>query len=222
MALLTACLSSLPTRASSAALHQLLPYRLVASHPARLARLSLASGSIQTSEPNETFADLGCAAELVHSLRRNHIELPTEVQALSYKPLLDTHQDAAVVAEAGSGKTLAYLVPLISQLLRAEEESDGSPDAESLDDLSDDELTNTQRRIRKLQANLEKEATTRQERTQQAQQQQMLEELLSREAHRQEMEQQRAQQRRRLHVLVPNVELEAQVLSTAFLCLCSA
>ena len=40
-----------------------------------------------------------------------------ESQIISWPPLRDTDIDVALVSEAGSGKTLAYLVPLIDRLL---------------------------------------------------------------------------------------------------------
>ena len=42
---------------------------------------------------------------------------PMEPQILSWQPLRDGDGDVALISEAGSGKTLAYLVPLIDRLL---------------------------------------------------------------------------------------------------------
>ena len=167
--------------------------------------------------PAETFAELGCAPELVASLANAGIHRPMEAQLLSYHPLRETTQDTVLIAEAGSGKTLAYLVPLVDKILKDQVDRKAKATAPIGDaspaDTQEEELpmSNTQRRIQKLQANLEKEARTKQEKRQRAQQEEMLEELLQKEARRLEAQEQKQRRDRRLHVVVPSVDLEAQV-----------
>ena len=64
--------------------------------------------------------ELGCALPLTDSLACVGINQPTEVQSIAWQPLRESEQDTALVAEAGSGKTLAYLVPLVDKLLAAQ------------------------------------------------------------------------------------------------------
>ena len=64
-----------------------------------------------------TFAGIGCSPTLVDSLACFGIDRPMEVQELAWQLLRDTDQDTAIIAEAGSGKTLAYLLPLVDKLL---------------------------------------------------------------------------------------------------------
>ena len=67
-------------------------------------------------KPIESFADLGASA-LIENLHAMGCDVPMESQALAWSPLRDTTRDVAIISEAGSGKTLAYLVPLVERLL---------------------------------------------------------------------------------------------------------
>ena len=67
----------------------------------------------------ETFAELGVRSPaLTEALDAMGCLRPMECQRLTWEPLCETQQDVTLIAEAGSGKTLAYLVPLIEALLR--------------------------------------------------------------------------------------------------------
>ena len=193
-------------------------YALAAVPPSKAPKKGQKKKATPAPPPAETFAELGCAPELVKSLAGTGIERPMEAQLLSYQPLRETTQDTVLIAEAGSGKTLAYLVPLIDKLLKSHTaQKTAAAAAPSVADAStpdtpeeDAQLSDTQRRIQKLQVNLEKEARTKQEKRQRAQQEEMLEELLQREARRLEAQKQKQRRARRLHVVVPSVDLEAQ------------
>ena len=63
-----------------------------------------------------TFAEL-CMPELAETLAAGGIVLPMEAQLLAWDSLLG-RRDAVIIAEAGSGKTLAYLLPLVEAMLR--------------------------------------------------------------------------------------------------------
>jgi ATP-dependent RNA helicase RhlE len=62
------------------------------------------------------FAALGVPQVLVHSLARMGADVPTPVQQAAV-PVACTGADVAVVAATGTGKTLAYLLPVAKRLL---------------------------------------------------------------------------------------------------------
>lgn len=76
-----------------------------------------------------TFKAVGASTEVVVALRELGITRPSHVQAEAYKLLLgkeSRRRHVAIMDQAGSGKTLAYLLPLMQQL-RAEEEASDAP-----------------------------------------------------------------------------------------------
>jgi len=62
-----------------------------------------------------SFVDIGVPQDLVQSLGAQEITEPTDIQLKAY-PVLVTKQDAWLSAPTGSGKTYAYLLPLLRQL----------------------------------------------------------------------------------------------------------
>ena len=62
-----------------------------------------------------TFADLGIAPELIAALAKQAVHEPTPIQQ-SALPVLRAGGDAYLNSETGTGKTLAYLLPIFSQL----------------------------------------------------------------------------------------------------------
>lgn len=68
--------------------------------------------------PPDSFQDLGCSSSILEALEAECIHAPMEAQYLAFDVLRHSQTDVALVAEAGSGKTLAYLVPLLDQLLQ--------------------------------------------------------------------------------------------------------
>ncbi len=62
-----------------------------------------------------TFAELGVAADLVAALAARGIVVPTPIQAQALT-LLHDGRDAYLLAGTGTGKTLAYLLPLVARL----------------------------------------------------------------------------------------------------------
>lgn len=62
-----------------------------------------------------TFADLSLPADLVSSLGKQQITAPTPIQTAAI-PVLMAGQDAYLHAETGTGKTLAYLLPLFTRI----------------------------------------------------------------------------------------------------------
>jgi len=68
------------------------------------------------SEIPLSFSSLLLAEELLAALKKMGFEQPTRVQQLAIPPALD-HKDLLVSAETGSGKTAAFLLPILHQLL---------------------------------------------------------------------------------------------------------
>lgn len=62
-----------------------------------------------------TFADFSLSAPLLEALREQHIEKPTPVQAEAI-PLIQSGRDVLVESPTGTGKTLAYLLPLLDRI----------------------------------------------------------------------------------------------------------
>ena len=64
-----------------------------------------------------TFADLNLHERLIKALGELEITTPTPVQASAIPEALAGH-DLRVVARTGSGKTAAFMLPLLHQLLQ--------------------------------------------------------------------------------------------------------
>ncbi|WNC12406.1 DEAD/DEAH box helicase [Brevibacillus brevis] len=62
-----------------------------------------------------TFADLHISAPLLHVLRERNMEKPTPVQEQAI-PLILEGRDALVESPTGTGKTYAYLLPILSKV----------------------------------------------------------------------------------------------------------
>jgi superfamily II DNA/RNA helicase len=61
------------------------------------------------------FSELGLRAELIAALEKQQITEPTPIQVMAI-PVLLAGKDAYLNAETGTGKTLAYLLPIFSQI----------------------------------------------------------------------------------------------------------
>jgi superfamily II DNA/RNA helicase len=62
-----------------------------------------------------TFTEIGVPADLVAALAKQQITEPTPIQTVAY-PVLLSGKDAYLNAETGTGKTLAYLLPLFGRI----------------------------------------------------------------------------------------------------------
>src|SRR2546422_417921 len=62
-----------------------------------------------------TFAEIGVRPELVAALSKQRITEPTAIQ-IAALPVLLAGRDAYLNSETGTGKTLAYLLPIFSRL----------------------------------------------------------------------------------------------------------
>ncbi len=65
-------------------------------------------------------SELPLKAELIESLKRMGITTPTEVQERTLQPILDG-KDVIVRSKTGTGKTLAFLVPIMQRLKKSRE-----------------------------------------------------------------------------------------------------
>src|SRR5712691_6052696 len=65
----------------------------------------------------QTFSELPLSAFLQTNLTRNGFVQPTPVQAQAIPPQL-AGRDLVITAQTGTGKTLAFLLPLLEKLLR--------------------------------------------------------------------------------------------------------
>jgi ATP-dependent RNA helicase SrmB len=76
--------------------------------------------------PNTTpsFSEFGLDDLLIKAINKVGYETPTPVQQQAI-PLILAHRDCLVSAETGSGKTAAYLLPLLQQLLVSPDKSIG-------------------------------------------------------------------------------------------------
>ncbi|MCF6378588.1 DEAD/DEAH box helicase [Nocardioides KLBMP 9356] len=67
------------------------------------------------SGPQQTFADLGLAPEVLKGLAAVGYETPSQIQALTIPPLL-AGRHVVGLAQTGTGKTAAFALPILSQL----------------------------------------------------------------------------------------------------------
>ncbi|KAI3835431.1 hypothetical protein MKX03_034521 [Papaver bracteatum] len=79
----------------------------------------------------KTFQDLGCSDDIIESLRGQNYSRPSHIQAMAFAPVSEG-KTCIVADQSGSGKTLAYLAPVLQQLRQEElqglgKSSPGSP-----------------------------------------------------------------------------------------------
>lgn len=73
-------------------------------------------------DPMTTFDSFGIPAFLSASLNRMTIKIPTPIQGKAIPPGLEGH-DILASAQTGTGKTIAYLIPLITNLFKDSQSS---------------------------------------------------------------------------------------------------
>ncbi len=71
-----------------------------------------------TPQPNSTFNGLGIAPRMLEVLTRAQYTTPTPIQAQSI-PVSITGKDIVGIAQTGTGKTLAFAVPLVQRIVAA-------------------------------------------------------------------------------------------------------
>ncbi|KAI9913618.1 hypothetical protein PsorP6_006172 [Peronosclerospora sorghi] len=68
----------------------------------------------------KTFSDLGLDDRIISGLKDMNITTPTGIQAKTIPLILARQETLLCAAQTGTGKTLAYLTPVIEHILRAE------------------------------------------------------------------------------------------------------
>ncbi|MED6204297.1 DEAD-box ATP-dependent RNA helicase 50 [Stylosanthes scabra] len=78
----------------------------------------------------KSFKELGCADYIIQSLQKLSFSRPSNVQAMAFAPVI-AGKTCIIADQSGSGKTLAYLAPIIQRLRQEELEghSKSSPQA---------------------------------------------------------------------------------------------
>eukprot|EP01133_Synstelium_polycarpum_P012027 gene12027-14068_t len=77
------------------------------------------------------FTRLGVSRTLVNGLREMNISIPSTIQQLAIPEILQQHKDVLFVSQTGTGKTLAYLLPIM-QILKQREMA-GMPAVEKVE-----------------------------------------------------------------------------------------
>jgi ATP-dependent RNA helicase DDX56/DBP9 len=75
---------------------------------------------VETTKGSTTFADLGLDARLLQGIAKQNFQTPTLVQSKAI-PLTLEGRDVLARAKTGSGKTAAYLLPILHSILKRKE-----------------------------------------------------------------------------------------------------
>ncbi|CAO2821708.1 unnamed protein product [Amaranthus hypochondriacus] len=76
----------------------------------------------------KSFRELGCSDDMVVTLRALDFVSPSHIQAMAYRPVIEG-KSCIIADQSGSGKTLAYLAPVIQRI--RQEETEGLSKSES-------------------------------------------------------------------------------------------
>jgi ATP-dependent RNA helicase DDX18/HAS1 len=74
----------------------------------------------------KSFKDIGCADFMIQSLHNLSLTRPSNIQAMSFPPII-ARKSCIIADQSGSGKTLAYLLPIIQSLKQQEQEQQQPP-----------------------------------------------------------------------------------------------
>ncbi|KAJ0698578.1 putative RNA helicase [Helianthus annuus] len=86
----------------------------------------------QKEEPQEvTFEQIGLDPRLIHALTKKNIQQPTPIQQTGI-PLILEGKDVVARAKTGSGKTFAYLLPLLQKLMLLDSNNSSVSSAKAL------------------------------------------------------------------------------------------
>ncbi|CAN6302620.1 unnamed protein product [Urochloa humidicola] len=66
-----------------------------------------------------SFKEIGCSDEIIGALKNFDFPHPSHIQALAYGPILEG-RSCVIADQSGSGKTLAYLCPIVQNLRKEE------------------------------------------------------------------------------------------------------
>ncbi|KAK2446870.1 DEA(D/H)-box RNA helicase family protein [Trifolium repens] len=74
----------------------------------------------------KSFKDIGCADFMIQSLHNLSLTRPSNIQAMSFPPII-ARKSCIIADQSGSGKTLAYLLPIIQRLKQQELQQQQQP-----------------------------------------------------------------------------------------------
>ncbi|XP_074363758.1 DEAD-box ATP-dependent RNA helicase 50 isoform X2 [Apium graveolens] len=72
----------------------------------------------------KTFKDMGCTEYMIESLKSRLFNRPSHIQAMAFAPVFEK-KSCIIADQSGSGKTLAYLLPVIQRIRQEELEGTG-------------------------------------------------------------------------------------------------
>lgn len=78
----------------------------------------------------KSFRDLGCTDYMIESLRSRLFNRPSHIQAMAFAPVIEK-KSCIIADQSGSGKTMAYLLPVIQRLRQEELQGLGKSLAQS-------------------------------------------------------------------------------------------
>ncbi|CAN4119753.1 unnamed protein product [Withania somnifera] len=78
----------------------------------------------------KSFQDMGCSDYMIEALRNQHFVRPSHIQSMSFGPIM-AGQSCIISDQSGSGKTLAYLLPLIQRLRQEELQGLNKPSSQN-------------------------------------------------------------------------------------------
>ena len=106
--------------------------RHISTYQRKMARARVPTAAIDYPDASEAgdFASLGVNPLLLPALKKRGIVEPTEVQRAAFDALLQM-DDAVLLSETGTGKTLAYAVPLVHRLLEQIEDGESTDEEDA-------------------------------------------------------------------------------------------
>ncbi|KAM3398306.1 DEAD-box ATP-dependent RNA helicase 50 [Capsicum galapagoense] len=78
----------------------------------------------------KSFQDMGCSDYMIEALRNQHFVRPSHIQYMTFGPIM-AGKSCIISDQSGSGKTLAYLLPLVQRLRQDELRGLSKPSSQS-------------------------------------------------------------------------------------------
>jgi len=88
----------------------------------------------------ENWESLNIRTEILNALKLKNFTNPTEIQAQSIPPAINSQRDILGAAETGSGKTLAFAIPILNGILEARSNVEQISEFSDVDSDSDSDL----------------------------------------------------------------------------------
>jgi len=88
----------------------------------------------------ENWESLNIRTEILNALKLKNFTNPTEIQAQSIPPAINSQRDILGAAETGSGKTLAFAIPILNGILEARSNVEQISEVSDIDSDSDSDL----------------------------------------------------------------------------------